>query len=67
MTPEQKVAFIVAQTALMQAETEMMKTENVERERHGLAPANGPEQWADHIKRWEPVLGYNAVIQFFRD
>lgn len=40
MTPEQKAAFINAQTAMMVAECEMMVAENMERERHGYALAN---------------------------
>lgn len=67
MTPEQKAAFINAQTALFYAEMEIMKAENIDRERHGHSPANGPEQWANLYKEWEPILGYNAVINFFKE
>lgn len=66
MTAEQKAAFINAQTAMMQAETQVMLSENEERGRRGLAMANGPEQWEAHIKKWENTLGYNAVLGFFQ-
>lgn len=65
MTPDQKAAFVIAQTEMMRVEMEIMRAENVERLRQNLAPANGPEQWAELNKRWEPILGYNALIQLF--
>lgn len=67
MTPEQKAALINAQIAMMQAEMELMLSENFERERQGHAPANGPEQWKEFYDRWSVILGHNAVISFFRD
>lgn len=67
MTPEQKSAFIVAQTAMMNIEVEIMRAENVERESHNLCQANGPEQWEAFRQRWEPVLGYNSLISFFNE
>lgn len=67
MTPEQKAAFINAQTQMMIAEREIMTAENIERDRKGYAPANGPDQWADFYNKWEPILGYNALINFFRE
>ncbi len=66
MTDEQKAAFITAQTALMSVELKLMESENVERERKCQAPANGPEQYAAFLAKWDAVLGYNALIQFFR-
>jgi hypothetical protein len=51
----------------MIAERDVMVAENIEREQKGLAPANGPEQWEEMRKRWEPVLGYNALIVFFNN
>ena len=65
MTPEQKAAFINAQIALMNAEKEIMLSENYERERKGHAPAYGPEQWQAFYDKWEAILGYNAVTKFF--
>lgn len=66
MTPEQKAAFISAQTQMMIAEREVMTAENIERERQCHAPANGPDQWKSFRLKWEPVLGYNALISFFQ-
>lgn len=65
-TPEERAAFIAAQTQMMIAERDVMTAENIERERQCLAPANGPEQWEEMRQRWEHVLGYNALIAFFR-
>jgi hypothetical protein len=67
MTPEQKAAFINAQTAMMLAEREIMIAENIEREKQGFSEANGPQQWQRFHDEWEPILGYNALITFFRD
>ena len=66
MIAEQKAAFINAQVEMMRAERAVMEAENDERARQGCSPANGPEQWADFIKRWLPVLGYNAVLSFYQ-
>lgn len=66
-SPEERAAFINAQTQMMIAERDVMIAENIERERQGLAPANGPEQWEEMRQRWENVLGCNAIIAFFRD
>lgn len=65
-TPEEKAAFINAQTQMMIIERETMIAENVEREKQGFSLANGPEQWEAMRQRWEPILGYNALISFFR-
>jgi hypothetical protein len=67
MTSDQKSAFINAQTAMMTAETRMMEADNDLRARRGEVPAYGPGEWTAFIARWEPVLGYNALISFFRD
>jgi hypothetical protein len=67
MTPEQKAAFIAAQTQMMIAERDVMIAENVERNWKLLAPANGPEQFEEMRQRWQNVLGYNEIIAFFRD
>ena len=66
MTEEQKAAFINAQTQMMVTERDIMNAENIERRNQGYAEANGPEQWAALRDKWEPVLGYNALIAFFR-
>ena len=67
MNENQKAAFIMAQTQMMIAERDVMMAENADREQHGLNPAHGPAQWEEFRKSWESVLGYNAVLLFFRD
>jgi hypothetical protein len=67
MTPDQKAAFINAQIQMMIAERREMEAENLERARQNLAPAYGPESWKAFQNKWEPVLGYNSLILFFRD
>jgi hypothetical protein len=67
MTPEQKAAFILAQTQMMVAERDVMIAENIEREQQGMAPANGPAEWEKMRKNWESTLGYNALLEFFYD
>jgi hypothetical protein len=67
MTPEQKAVFINAQIQMMVVEKTIMDTENVARERAGEAPAYGPKQFEELQAKWEPVLGYNALISFFQD
>jgi hypothetical protein len=66
MTPDQAAAFIQSQSQLMASERETMLAEDRERISQGLSPANGPEEWANHSKRWEPILGYNAVTMLFQ-
>jgi hypothetical protein len=67
MTPEQKAAFISAQTQMMIAEREVMTVENAEREQQGLSPAYGSTQWEEFRLRWGNILGYNAIILFFSE
>lgn len=67
MTAEQRAAFINAQTAMMRVEQALMEAQNIDRERQCLSPKNGPGQWQDFFEKWECVLGYNALIAFFRD
>jgi len=66
MTPEEKAALIAAQTQILAIEIQVMLAENAEREEQGYSPANGPEQWEALRRIWEPVLGYNSVIEFFQ-
>lgn len=67
MTPEQKAAFINAQTALLNCEVAGMIAENQARQRNGYALAYTEEAFDFIYKKYEPVLGYNAIIQCFRD
>jgi len=64
MSPQEKAAFICAQTQIMVNERHITLSENEERANQGYGPANGPEQWANWHKHWENVLGYNALIAF---
>lgn len=67
MTPEQKAAFINAQTALCMAERAMMEAENNQRIHRGASLAYTDAAFGEFFKKWEPVLEYNAVIKFFND
>jgi hypothetical protein len=67
MDQNAKTAFIIAQTAMMNAEMQLMIAENEERKRNGQALAYGENQWAALINKWEPILGYNALISYLRD
>jgi len=66
MTPEQRVAFINAQTALFLAEIEAMKAENQFRDQQGFTVAYTEKEFNNIIQKYEPIIGYNAVIEFFR-
>lgn len=66
MTPEQKAAFVNAQTALLLAEIEGMKAENRHRIDCGHSIAHGDDEFAALIKSYEH-LGYNNLIEFFAD
>lgn len=66
MTPEQRTAFINAQTALFLAEIEAMKAENQFRNQQGLTVAYTEKEFNSIIQKYEPIIGYNAVIEFFR-
>lgn len=65
MTPEQRAAYINAQSVMMTAEMKILEAENKERENKGLSLANGPEEWLAFFNKWEAVLGHNAIIKFF--
>lgn len=67
MTPEQKSALIYSQTALFNAEIEGMKAENTHTMNCQDRIVYGNDQFAGVIKKWEPVIGYNAVLKLFND
>lgn len=67
MTPEQKAAFINAQTALFNAKIQEMLAANREREDQGYAPAYGESAFDELITEYEPIIGYNAVLALFRE
>jgi len=66
MTPDQADALIQSQSQLMASERETMLAEDRERISQGLSPANGPQEWSNHSKRWEHTLSYNAVTFLFQ-
>ena len=64
MTPEQKAAFIIAQSALVMAKIAGMQAENASRIAVGRTDLYTKEDFENAA---EPgVLGWNAVIEFFR-
>lgn len=65
MTPEQKAAFVIAQSVAMFAEIEGMKVMNRDRERGGYAFAYGEESFLNVAVSYG--LHYNQLIKFFQD
>lgn len=65
MTPEQRAAFIHAQSVAALAEIEGMKALNTERERNGYAIAYDDEAFFNVPKHYG--LTYNQLCEFFRD
>lgn len=69
MTPEQKAAFINAQVAMMTAEREVMLAEDREARLQAgneMAFAHNALAYEKFRARWETILGYNALLSFFR-
>ena len=52
MTPEMRIAYIQAQTAMLNAEIAMMQAENQARENQGLAQAYGEKEFAATIANY---------------
>lgn len=67
MTPEQKAAFINAQSVMAQIELQGMIAENTQRERDGLALAYSEKAFSELFVSYSEILGYNSIIRFFRD
>lgn len=65
MTPEQKAAFVNAQSVAATAEICGMIALNKERERNGYALAYGEDAFAAVPEKYG--LGYNQLCDFFRD
>lgn len=57
-----KAAFIAAQTALMEVELQGMLAENQHRMNCGNSIAFGEEAFIELKNRFEPVIGYNAIV-----
>ncbi len=66
MNNDQQAAFILSQTAMLNAEVAMMVAANQYRTNCGDQIAYGEEEFANVIKGFETVIGYNAVIALFR-
>jgi hypothetical protein len=67
MTPEQKAAFINAQSVMMYCELQEMIAANKEREQRGHSLAYPEDTFANLYASYNHVLGYNAVVKFFED
>ena len=65
MTPEQKVAYVAAQTAAAMIELESMKAANREREMHGYALAWNEDMILSLIEKYG--LDGNSIISLFQD
>lgn len=65
MTAEQRAAFVAAQAAMLNAEITAMVAENMERQALGRSMAYTEKQFDAVIRRYEGVLGHNAVVTFF--
>ena len=63
MTPEQKAAFIMAQTAAVQAEIAGMQAENTFREMQGKTIVYDHEAFRRLIDEYG--ISHNAVVSFF--
>ena len=66
MTPEQAAAFVKSQSILLEAELEAMRAENAERLEKGQSPAHGSDELFELVKRYEPSIGYNAVLALYQ-
>jgi hypothetical protein len=65
MTPEQRAAYVNAQTAAALIELESMKAANREREMHGHALAWNEEAFLELIEKYG--LHHNALMRMFQD
>lgn len=64
MTPEQKAAYIYAQSVSALAEIQGMIAENQNRERRGYSQAYDEQAFAEVPARWG--IHSNQIIDFFR-
>lgn len=67
MTPEQKAAFINTQSVMMLCEIQGMNAENQQRAILGESVAYWEDSFQDVSQKYNGILGYNAIIDFFRD
>lgn len=66
MTPEQKAAWINGQVAIFNCRVQGMIAENTVRQHRGESMAY-PEDSFAVLEREFSHIGFNAVIEFFRD
>jgi len=67
MDKESRIALIIAQAAMLNAEIAMAQAANKERDLKGLNIAYGEGEMYAIIQRYEATLGYNEVILALRD
>ncbi len=67
MTPEQRAAFVNAQTALLNCEVAGMVAQNQWMAHVGGTPAYDEPAFLAKFREYENVIGYNAVVDLFRD
>ena len=59
---EHDYAMVIAQVALLNCEVAGMQAENQQRAACGHSVAYGEDAFESVRKRYEPVIGYNAII-----
>jgi len=67
MDKQSRIALIIAQAAMLNAEIAMAQAANKERDLKGLNIAYGEDEMHNIILSYEATLGYNAVIAALRD
>ena len=67
MDKESRIALIIAQAAMLNAEIAMAQAANKERDLKGLSIAYGEAEMYAIIQQYEATLGYNEVILALRD
>lgn len=67
MTPEQKAAFINAQTALLNCEVAGMIAENQARQRHNWSLAYEEAAFDSLFRRYAPILNHEAILNLFEN
>ncbi len=65
MTPEQRASFINAQIAIFNSRVAGMVAENQQRAVLGQSMAYQEDSFSVLEKEFEPILGQNAIIEFF--
>lgn len=67
LSPEQKAAFINSQVAMFNAEIARMVADNQVSVSYGVVCKYGAEEFNEVFDRYEPIIGHNAVLMFFRE